>query len=154
MAQLKSIGFRLPLGIYRTDPLLIAVICFGLDPSRNEWDVSRVLVHPRATWRFRPLSWWSPRDLRTQFNRVVRQAQGALENLAVREHFAVQKNLPQSLPGTTSQLVSDWVNSFPEAARRTFIRNPLCFLAARNLRRPRDWSQTKTSPQLIAQISL
>jgi len=154
MAQLKSLGFRLPLGIYRTDPLLIAVICFGLDPSRNEWDVSRILVHPQATWRFRPLNWWSPTDLRTHFNRVARQAQGALENLAIREHFAVQKNTAQSLPGTTSQLVGDWVDDFPAAASRTFLRNPLCFLAARNLRRPRDWSQTKTSPQLIAQISL
>jgi hypothetical protein len=154
MVQLRSMGFRLPLGIYRTDPLLIAVICFGLDPSRNDWEVSRILVHPQATWRFRPLNWWSPRDLRTHLNRVIRQAQGALENLAVREHFAVQKNPPQSLPGTTSQLVGDWVKRFPETARRTFVRNPLCFLAARNLRRPRDWSQAKTSPQLIAQISL
>jgi hypothetical protein len=154
MVQLRSMGFRLPLGIYRTDPLLIAVICFGLDPSRNDWDVSRILVHPQATWRFRPLNWWSPRDLRTHLNRVIRQAQGALENLAIREHFAVQKNLPQSLPETTSQLVEDWIKRFPEIARRTFVRHPLCLLAARNLRRPRDWSKAKTSPQLIAEISL
>jgi hypothetical protein len=151
MAQLKSLGFRLPLGIYRTDPLLIAVICFGLDPSRNEWDTRRILVHPQATWRFRPLNWWSPRDLRTHLNRVIRQAQGTLENLAIREHFAIQKNLPQSLPKTTSQLVGDWVSKFPAAARRTFVRSPLCFLAARSLRRPRDWSQAKTLPELIAQ---
>jgi hypothetical protein len=154
MAQLQTMQFRLPLGIYRTDPLLIAVICFGLDPSRNEWDVSRILVHPQATWRFRPLNWWSPRDLRSHFNRAIRQAQGALENLAVRDHLAVQKKSPESLPRTTSELVGNWVSNLPETARRTFVRNPLCFLAARNLRRPRDWSQTKTSPQLVAQISL
>jgi hypothetical protein len=153
LAHLRDVGFRLPLGIYRTDPLLIAVICFGLDPSRNEWDTTRLFVHPHATWTFHPLNWWKSGDLRAHLNRVMRQAQGVLENLAVREHLAVQKKSPQSLPRTTSELVGNWISRFPEAARRTFVRNPLCLRAARNLRRPRNWSETKISPELIAQRS-
>ena len=153
LGHLRDVGFRLPLGIYRTDPLLIAVICFGLDPSTNEWDINRIFVHPQATWRFRSLNWWNPGDLRVHFNRVMRQAQGELENLAVREHLAIQTNPPQGLPRTASELVGNWISSFPETARRTFVRNPLCLLAAHNLRRSRDWSKTKIPPELIAQAS-
>jgi hypothetical protein len=154
LAQLRALGFRLPLGTYRVDGILGAVICFGLDPAKNDWDVSRILVHPKATWAFRPLTWRSVADLRTHLNRMKRQAQGELENLAVHEHLAVQKKSPQSLPRMSSELVNNWVSSFPHSALQSFVRNPLCILAARSLRHSHDWSKTKSPPELIAQISI
>lgn len=154
LARLRVAGFRLPLGIYRTDSLLGAVMCFGLDPAKNDWNTSRVLVHPHATWAFRPLNWQSTTDIRSHTQRVMRQAQGILENLAVREHLAIQRRAPQSLPRTSSELVGAWIDAFPMSAMRIFIAKPLCLLAARRLRRHRDWSQSTVPPLLITQADI
>lgn len=151
LALLRTSGFRLPLGLYRTDGVLGAVIFFALDPAINDWDPSRILVHSGATWTIRPVSWRNPADIRTHFRRIARQAQGVLENLAVREHLAIQKKSPQSLPRTSADLVWSWITTFPRAAFGTFVRNPLCLLAAQKLRCPRDWSAALVSPLLINQ---
>jgi len=152
VAQLRAMNFRLPLGIYRTDPTMGAVLCFGLDPARNDWDITRIAVHPKATWTFQPLNWKSIADLRRHYKRVMRQAQGTLENLAVHDHLAVQRKSPATLPRTTFEMVSSWTSRFPRSALKAFISNPLCFLAARTLRRPHDWSQTRIPPELLARI--
>lgn len=154
LTQLRSVGFRLPLGMYRTDATLGAVIRFGLDPSRNRWDAERVLVHPHATWRFRPLCWWRPADIRSQLNRVMRQAQGALEMQAVRQHFAIEKRPAESLPITSAQMVVSWAAANPRAAKKQFLKNPLCVLALRRLRCPRDWSLAAMAPELMTEKSL
>jgi hypothetical protein len=155
LAQLQSRGFRLPLGLYWTDGLLFAVIAFGLDPAKNKWDTKRILSHPQATWKFRPLRWWSPRDLRSHIKRMMRQAQGALENLALREYLAVQKKPPEGLPNTNSELVTAWLSAYPVAARKAFVRNPLSLIAANRLRRSRsDWTQVSVLPLQITQINL
>lgn len=151
--QLRERGFRLPLGVYWTDGIVLGVVCFGLDPVRNEWDQSRILAHLQATWSFRPLAWWRPRDLWAHGKRIMRQARGRLENLAIREHLHLRRNPAESLPRTASELVQRWLEASPARARRVFLHQPLCFLAARNLRRPRDWSQTAQAPQLLAQVT-
>ncbi|HET7751001.1 MAG TPA: hypothetical protein VFK81_16550 [Terriglobales bacterium] len=148
--QLRERGFRLPLGVYWTDGIVLGVVCFGLDPVRNEWDQSRILAHLQATWWFRPLAWWRLRDLWAHGKRMMRQARGRLENLAIREHLHLQRNPAESLPRTASELVQRWLEASPSRARRIFLRQPLCFFAARNLRRPRDWSQTALPPRLLA----
>jgi hypothetical protein len=152
--RLRESGFRLPLGLYRVDGLLFAVLAFDLDPACNGWDLTRSLVHPRASWTFRPLRWWRPTDLRTYWKRMQRQAQGTLENLAIREHLAVRQQSPASLPATAQKLVADWLTESPAMARKTFLRQPLCLLAARRLRQPRDWPPADMRPQLLAQVDL
>lgn len=74
MTELRSRGYRLPLGIYRTDPTLGAAINFCLDPARHQWDPKRVLVQPNATWHIPPRS-WRIEEIRTQWRRMLRQAQ-------------------------------------------------------------------------------
>jgi len=153
MRTLRERGFHLPLGIYRTDPLLGAAINFSLDPAANAWDPSRIRVCPEATWRFTPLSMWKLRDLRTHWQRVKRQAQGRLENLAVREHLAVNKRRPEDLPVTNAELVSSWITAFPGRARRLYWSNPLCWFGARTACRDRDWSEAQIQPELIAEFA-
>jgi hypothetical protein len=152
LEQLRAESFTLPLGFYRVDGLIGALVCFGLDPASNEWDSTRILVQPKATWMIRPLNWKSPKDIRSHGKRVVRQAQGVLENMAVREHLAVQKKSPQSLPQTSAELVGSWTRAFPRTALGTFIRNPFCLIAWSNLRRPRDWSQVSIPPLLLCEV--
>jgi hypothetical protein len=152
MGRLRAANFRLPLGLYRVDGILGAVICFALDPAKNDWETDRIFVDPRATWIIRPLNWKSLKDIRIHTKRMMRQAQGVLENLAVREHLAVQKKSPQSLPRTSAELVGAWTKAFPRAAWRTCARNPLCLVALNKLRRPRDWSQASVPPLLVSQV--
>jgi hypothetical protein len=154
LRRARAAGFRLPLGLYRTDGVLGAVICFALDPAANEWEPRRILVHPDATWKIRPLRHASFQDLRSHWRKIQRQSQGALENLAVREHLAIQKRKPEALPRTTDELVWSWMSAHPLHALKVCAANPLCLAAAWKLRRPRDWSGVSSPPLLIAQAIL
>jgi len=153
MEQLRTTGFRLPLGLYRTDGVLGAAMCFALDPAKNEWDTERIFVHPKATWKIRPLSWTSAADIRSHLKKMMRQAQGVLENLAVREHLAIQKRAAQNLPQTNVELVRSWMGEHTMRAMKTFLSNPLCLVAAWKLRRPRDRSDVSQPPLLITHVT-
>jgi hypothetical protein len=150
LAVLRERGFRLPLGIYRSDATLGAALAFGLDPSVNRWDARRVLVHPRATWKVFRERRGPLRVVQGTWARIMRQAQGVLENAAVRDHFSIRRCRPESLPRTCHELVQSWINSDPDGARRIFHANYLARLAWRRLRTPRDWSDTEHAPRLLA----
>jgi len=153
LARLRAAGFQLPLGLYRTDGVLGAAISFALNPAKNDWDSGLIFVHPKATWKNRPLTWGSVADIRSHLKKVMRQAQGVLENLAVREHLAIQKKTPQSLPRTSAELVWSWIGAHPMPALKAFLTNPLCLIAAWRLRRPRDWSEASVPAQLVTQAT-
>jgi hypothetical protein len=152
LATLKQRGFRMPLGLYRTDSLIGAVLMFRLDPAQHEWDPNCMFVHPSATWHASPTTWWTPKDMMGQYRRRLRQAQGVLENLAVREHLAVNKFSPEALPPTISELVNGWIADHLHEARRLFLTQPLTIYAARKLQEPRNWSGAGSKPVLMATI--
>jgi hypothetical protein len=150
MQALRERKFRLPLGLYRTDPLLGSVLMFGLDPEKNKWDPSLVVVEPNATWDVRGISDITWKNISSQAKRLLRQAQGDLENRAAREHLAIKRLPPQQLPGTVKELVNGWVEEHPEQARSLFFKRPLCFHAVRKLKADRDWAAAAMPPVLMA----
>ncbi len=152
--RLREINFLLPLGLYRVDGLLFAVLAFNLDPACNSWDLSRLLVDPLATWSFRPLSFWRLSDLRAHVKRLLRQSQGILENQAVRQLLAIERKPVAALPHSASELVNSWLADSPAGARSTLLRHPLCLVAARRLRQPQNWSQDSLSPVMLTQVIL
>lgn len=155
MCKLKEINFLLPIGLYRTDPTLGAALAYALDPSKNSWNLKqRILVQPKATWTAPELSPWRIKDLKTQWKRILRQAQGALETQAVREHLAVQKRSPESLPRTASELVKSWIDTYPNDARKLFLRNPLCLIAAKKLCRQKIAGEENVLPLNIFKVSI
>jgi hypothetical protein len=149
MEALRHAGFRLPLGIYRTDPLIGAVMMYRLDPANNDWDVKRVLVQDGATWHVAPTVWWHRKHLVANIKRKIRQSQGTLENLAARDHLTLKKLAPASLPRTVNQFVADWLSADPVRANKLFLRQPLAYYAARQLDKPRDWQLTETAPRQL-----
>jgi hypothetical protein len=151
LARMRDQGFRLPLGLYRTDGLVGAAICFSMNPAEQRWNSQRVLISPTAGWSYQPLRWWKPADLRTHVKRLLRQSQGLLENSAIKEHLAARRQAPESLPETTAELVEDWVRRNPALVRKCFLRHPLSYAALRRLRDPRDWSQAAIAPRLVGQ---
>lgn len=139
--QFRRMGFRLPVGIYRTDPTFGAAINFGLDLYPRHWlPKKRVVCDPNARWLIDPLSIWKFSHLKTHVKRVIRQAQGDLENAAVRNIFAVRREPFNSLPITVNELVLGWMEREPEHAAKFLRWSFLRRNAVRNLRRPRDWS--------------
>lgn len=149
MTLLRQRGVRLPLGLYRTDPLLGAVLAFGFDPARHQWDLKRIHVHPQATWHVEKRGIWRPRDVMAQYKRRLRQAQGALENRAVRHHLQLNKRLPELLPRTVNELINGWLEGQPAQRRSLFLRQPLTLYAARKMREARDWSDAEVPPVLV-----
>jgi hypothetical protein len=82
--------------------------------------------------------------------RVLRQAQGVLENAALRDHFSIRKCRPEALPRTSRDLVQSWISANPADARKIFRSNWLALLAWRRLRTPRDWTQADGAPRLAS----
>lgn len=149
MELVRGKGFRLPLGLYRTDPLLGAALLFRLAPDSDSWDSRRIKVLPDATWQFDSLRWWRAADLVTQGRRLLRQRQGTLENLAFRYHLCDMKLKPGALSGTAAQMVNTWVEACPAEARRVLRWSPLLDHALRRLRLPRDWSSAGLPANLL-----
>lgn len=149
---LRDSGFRLPLGLYRTDGMLGAVLMFRCNPAAFRWDTRMILVHPGATWDVQQGPFWRLASALAAYRRKIRQAQGELENCAMREHLAQQRQAPGTLPATAAELVARWINSHRSAARRVFLRQPLTYYAAKKLTVPRDWRMTGVAPTPVAVV--
>jgi len=152
--SLRVTDFRLPIGIYRTDPTLAAAIKFHLDPASNDWTPEAIVPVPDATWSYEALSWWKPGDLKAHFRRMVRQAQGEYESAAVRDHLAVRKQPAGTLPRDSKELVLDWVARHPEDAAALARRNRLCRTALRRLSERGPVPALDLAPRLVRQLAL
>lgn len=152
MQTLRDSSFRLPLGLYRTDSLTGALLMFGLDPATHQWDKQRIAVVPGAAWKVRSLGRITFKNLVSHCKRLLRQAQGELENRAVREHLAVRRLAPSLLAPTSQALVNGWIAEQPSQARQLFRKRPLCAYAAWRLRAPRDWSAAAVPARIIASL--
>lgn len=148
--KMRSVGFRLPLGLYRTDSLISSLLILGLEPAINKWDKQRIAVEPKAIWNVRALGRLTWSSIASQWKRMLRQAQGILENRAAREHLSIKRLAPELLPATARELVNSWIAENSAQARRLFVRHPLCAFAAWRLRQARDWSAATIAPVLVA----
>ena len=130
MAALRAAGFRLPLGLYRSDSLIGAALMFGLDPANNTWErrrAGRTLEKP------------------SQAIRVLGQPPGDSQDGAVRGHGS---SGPAPVR-TSRQLVHDWLVEHPRQTRTAFFKRPLCLQAARKLKTEDDWSLIWAAPELV-----
>lgn len=151
LRQLVDSGFALPRGIYRTDPLLAAALCFSLDPANNVWNSKRIHVEIAASWDYDALKWWRFRDLVTHFRRVRRQHQGVLENAAIKQWLAVEKKSPSALPETAAEMVAAWMRRHPNDADKLLKSHRWCREALERLLAPRDWSAVSIAPIMLGQ---
>lgn len=149
MDEIRRRKFRLPMGLYRTDALIGAALTFGFDPARYKWDASRIQVQPTSTWDFKPLQWWRLGDLKTHLKRKGRQAQGELENLAVRDHLSRRRLAPETLPQTARDLVLRWWHGENGPTGHEILRHPSWLLAIRRFRQPQDWSSADLIPVAV-----
>lgn len=151
MKQLRALPFRLPLGIYRTDPTLGAALSFGLGLFAREWrPTQRIVACSLARWSIKTLSWWNPQDINKQRKRLLRQAQGDLENRAVQYLFSRRRAGFNELPSTTAALVEGWIKSDAKEAESYLEWHWLRRRALSELLQPRDWSAAATPPHQVS----
>jgi len=151
MQALRAARFRMPLGLYRTDPMLGAALTFRLDPVNSPWTRGSVVAVAGATWDVDGISDLSYKNIVGYFKRRLRQAHGVLENRALREHMSIKRLPLRDLPATSQDMVNAWIASQPAEARSLFRRQPSCLYAARKLRIARDWSSAQVPPSLVRQ---
>jgi len=111
--QMRDTQIRLPVGLYRTDSLMGAFLCYGLDPGRHVWEDFRIHVHPTASWQIDPARWWRVRDVRAYLKRYFRQMRGKIENAAFADHLANRRCSPATLPATAREMVLEWERQCP-----------------------------------------
>ncbi len=124
---------RLPIGLYRVDGLIGSMAMHDLDPVKNPWRTELVQVVPEATWNQRVLSLYRVRDILHQFNRMLRQARGRLENSAIKS--VIYRSGYEGLPDSTDRMILDWLSSLSMPERLRWYRSPLVALAIYRTRR-------------------
>lgn len=148
--QLRHRNINLPFGLYRVDSLMGALLSFGLDPVRSNWDHHRILVHSDASWKTDPRYWWRLSDLSAQVRRILRQARGTLENAAVKNLFVVLKIQPEQLPATARSLVLQWLEENPEQARPILRKSILAKKALKDIQASAEQIADGHAPTLIS----
>ncbi len=151
LRHMRDQHVRLPVGLYRTDALMGAFLCYALDPANHVWEDYRIHVHPTASWQFDPAQWWRIRDLHAYLKRYFRQVRGKIENAAFADHLANRRCSPATLPTTAQEMVMAWVESCPEDYRRLTRDHFLMKRAAKAIREAAPIPATSLAPQLVWQ---
>jgi len=135
ISQMRQRQIALPVGLYRVDSLMGALLSFGLHPETQIWDHKRILVHPDASWLIDPKKWWRPAEIRGKIKQILRQSRGALENRAVTDHFVARLQLAETLPKTVQELVLFWIDkTCSSKIKKSIMRHPLTKHAVKELR--------------------
>jgi hypothetical protein len=107
--RLVEAGYRLPLQIYRGDPLLGSMAAHDLDALNKPWDSTRLIGVADAGFALTPLSVFKWRDIRRQYNREVRQARGRMENAAIKS--LIYSGGYGALPENANDMIRDWLKT-------------------------------------------
>jgi hypothetical protein len=107
--RLVQAGYRLPLQLYRGDPLLGSMAAHDLDALNKPWDNGRLIGVKGASFALTPLSIFKWRDIRRQYNREIRQARGRMENAAIKA--LIYKSGYASLPENANDMIKAWLKA-------------------------------------------
>ncbi|MEP9376310.1 glycosyltransferase family A protein [Aquabacter sp. CN5-332] len=146
VARMAASGFRLPVGLYRGDGLFGSAIMHDLDAIGTPWTKEHMAVAPTATWTFRPLSPWKRADRQRQWNRLLRQGRGELEDMAIKR-IIYQGNYA-ALPEFASALVRYLVTQDRPEMLRCLRRRPLGFFAICEAFGTREPAEEELVPRL------
>ena len=124
-AMIRELGFKLPVGLYRTDSLIGGAMAFRFAPAQFPWNVHLCFVAASASWSLINMPKGIYSVLSTYWKRKLRPAPGQLENLAVQEHMAFKLRPPQDLPLCNKVLVSKYVGGNSAKVRKIILNNPL-----------------------------
>ena len=149
LALLRSKQFKLPLGLYRVDGMVGAVLRYRCEPASHDWNSGKIVVEPRVRWLVAEPSALNWAGVRGAFKRRLRQAQGELENRAMRAHMTTRRLPANAMEETAAAFVQRWIRENPAEMRSLRWRKPLTWYAAKKLAQPRDWSLLSGVKELL-----
>jgi hypothetical protein len=144
--RLAAIGRKLPIGLYRGDGLLSGFIVHETDGVMHADAARRLATVPQAGWNIKPLSPFRPNDIKTAFDRRVRQSRGRLESLAWNSIIWSQGF--GALPAYADDMILGWLsrNRLPAAgAVEGFFR----YLALRSIKKSTRPAEASLMPQQL-----
>lgn len=145
--RLTQQGLRLPLGLYRGDGLLGSMAAHDLDPLTRPWDNKRVPGVREATYEIKPLSPFSPRDVRRHLRRSVRHMRGRLENAAIQRIIYARGYT--ALPQHADDMIRAFLAEHGPLATPLLDR-PFMNAALRHARSNRPAAPASLIPELVA----
>lgn len=152
IAEIRRRKIRIPLGLYRVDSLMGAMLYFGLNPKEHIWQTYRIIVDGEASWDLDLKQWWRWSDLMAKKKQIERQLRGSVENAAVKFFFKIVKEKPELLPGDCQSLVQAWEHQDPAGFREFVFRHPLAAMVYWRYRQQTlDWS-AKDDLSLLVQM--
>ncbi|WP_291519698.1 hypothetical protein [Acidovorax sp.] len=141
IAELKARSIKIPLGLYRVDSLVGAILSFDLDPSGSSWEPKRIVVVESSSWDIDAKSIFRLRDWKGKINQIERQLRGKVENAAVKYIFTKLKFQPEQLPEEMRVVVDLWRKEDRDHYLQFMRRNPIsAFVYRRHLSLAYDWS--------------
>ena len=147
---LVRLGRQIPIGVYRCDGLFAGYIEHETDGVAHPTPVRRVMNVPEATWRTRPISYFSPRDLKKGFDRLVRQQRGRLENQAW--NTILWSRGFGALPRFAELMILEWLQR--NNPRPTVLKDRIfMWQALKQIRNWRQPSEQDLQPVLVAETA-
>ncbi len=147
VARMAEQDFRIPVGLYRGDGLIGSALMHNLDALGTPWTKHHIAIAPKATWSFRPLSPWNSADRKRQWNRLLRQGRGELEDMAIKRLIYLGNY--EALPEFASELVRDLLRNDRAEALRCLRRRPLGVMALREAFAAKDPAPGDLVPRLV-----
>lgn len=147
--QMRDQQIRLPIGLYRTDSLMGAILCYGLAHQNHVWDNHRIHVLPTASWQIDVAKWWRVRDINSFIKRYFRQVRGKLENAALKDHLSHRRCSPAELPAHIQTLILEWIERCPGDFKRIAKSNLFTHQAMETIRHLPKPSQKECAPVLL-----
>ena len=107
LEELVARGRQIPVGLYRGDGLLTGFIVHETNDGIHREPMRHVGFTPAAEYSIRPLSPFSWHDIKVYYNRLVRQAQGRVENQAW--NSVIWSRGFDALPRFGDELILTWL---------------------------------------------
>ncbi len=111
LSQVRDMNIKLPLGMYRVDSLMGALLSFGLSNSNRKWQPKlNIPVSFESTWYCTEKKWYSIKDVRAWIKRRERQARGKIENAAIKQLLVHEGTRLQDIPRDVATLTRAWAS--------------------------------------------
>lgn len=130
--RLSAAGIRLPIGLYRGDGLLGAMVMHDQDAAGGGWLTERLLLVPEASWTAPAWQPWRWRDVRRHLQRKLRQGRARLEWAALRP--LIYRDGFAALPCDARQMVLDGFGPGKPHRAPPVWRDPFAALALAHIR--------------------
>ncbi len=130
--RLAVAKIRLPVGLYRGDGLLGAMVMLDQDAASGGWLTERLILVPEASWAAPAWQPWRWRDVQRHLQRKLRQGRARLEWAALRP--LIYRDGFAALPRDAGQMVMAGFGSGKPHRAPSFWRDPFASVALARIR--------------------